>query len=68
VNAVFTPVLDSIEQDAERFRYIAAAPEAGVQLLHLLAQGESTVTSLRFMIDLLMAAKVKAAQAEGATS
>ncbi|MGJ7500104.1 hypothetical protein ACSFBF_07065 [Variovorax sp. ZT5P49] len=68
MSATFTPVLDSIERDAERFRYIAAAPEAGIQLLHLLAQGESTITSLRFMIDLLMAAKAKAMLATGVAS
>ena len=41
------PGLDSIEQDAERFRYFVSDPETGRHLLSLLRQGKGDATALR---------------------
>lgn len=52
-----TPVLDSIEQDAQRFRFLTADPETWRHLLSLLNQGKGDVAALRRMIDRIQVSK-----------
>lgn len=69
MSAQHTPTLDSIEQDAQRFRYLVSDPETGRHLLLLLSQGKGDAAALRRMIDRIQASKAAAiAKATGAAS